>query len=65
MKKPQGFKYFQLICNTLLQNIQNYLTKNILPILKSKDISVKDFQKYRQAMKVVMEIFLLNDARTL
>ncbi len=52
------------MCDTILNNIQQYLQNKILPVLQNNDISVRDFQRYRQSMKVVMEIFFLNDART-
>jgi len=54
LEKPQGFQYFQLISNTILTTIQKYLVEKIIPKLRNPDITVQEFQMYRQAMKVVM-----------
>lgn len=52
-----------MIKQTILENVQNYLLTKILPILKT-EIGVRDFQRYRQSLKVVMEIFGLNDLKS-
>lgn len=50
---PDFQTYFQMIKETVLENVQDFLLTKVLPTLKT-NIGVRDFQRYRQSLKAVM-----------
>ncbi len=62
--KLKGTKHLSFINKILFEPIQDYIETSVVPLLKS-DITAVDFQKFRQSLKLIMEVFVLNDSKPL